>query len=364
MAGIALDKAEFVGLWVESILYGMNTILFAICIWVLVYYKKRSSGLNIPLLATAIFLYIFCTIRIGIDLGRGILAFFTFRNNPEGPLGFYEDISHWTRVLREALYVTNSLVADTLVIYRLYVVWGYNWKITVGPIILLLASSISGYIAVWEITRVASGGSIFAKQVADGATALFALSMGTNVIVTSLIAGRIWYIGHRASKHLGRQHGVKYSRALVVIVESGALYSVSLFILLILFAMGNDAQIILFNSASQIVVSLAPSSPVSTYPSTLPLSSFQGIAPTLIIVRVGLGLSAQDNLATVATSQLRNPAAADSGSARNPEAVRSNTIPMQIHRVIEMRTDDDFDLHTRSKDAGSDYKTGSPDDSV
>ncbi|ESK91811.1 hypothetical protein Moror_10537 [Moniliophthora roreri MCA 2997] len=342
MAGIALDKAEFVGLWVESILYGMNTILFAICIWVLVYYKKRSSGLNIPLLATAIFLYIFCTIRIGIDLGRGILAFFTFRNNPEGPLGFYEDISHWTRVLREALYVTNSLVADTLVIYRLYVVWGYNWKITVGPIILLLASSISGYIAVWEITRVASGGSIFAKQVADGATALFALSMGTNVIVTSLIAGRIWYIGHRASKHLGRQHGVKYSRALVVIVESGALYSVSLFILLILFAMGNDAQIILFNSASQIV----------------------GIAPTLIIVRVGLGLSAQDNLATVATSQLRNPAAADSGSARNPEAVRSNTIPMQIHRVIEMRTDDDFDLHTRSKDAGSDYKTGPPDDSV
>ncbi|EEB94640.1 hypothetical protein MPER_06512, partial [Moniliophthora perniciosa FA553] len=200
---------------------------------------------------------------------------------------------------------------------------------------------ISGYIAVWEITRVASGGSIFAKEVADGATALFALSMGTNVIVTSLIAGRIWYIGHHATKNLGRQHGVKYSRAVVVIVESGALYSVSLLILLILFAMGNDAQIILFGCASQIV----------------------GIAPTLIIVRVGLGLTSQDNIATVATSKLRNPVA-DSGGTRNQEAIRSHAIPMQIHRVVEMRTDDDFDLHIRSHDAGSDYKKGSQKDSV
>jgi hypothetical protein len=47
--------------------------------------------------------------------------------------------------------------------------------------------AVSGYVAVWEISRVDSGDSIFAKQVADGATTLFALSFGTNVIVTSLI---------------------------------------------------------------------------------------------------------------------------------------------------------------------------------
>ncbi|EEB92259.1 hypothetical protein MPER_09261 [Moniliophthora perniciosa FA553] len=306
----------------------MNTVLFAICVRVLVYYKKRTAGLNVPFLATAVFLYTFCTIRIGIDLGRGIVAFFTFKNNPEGPLAFYEDISHWTRILRETF-----LVADTLVIYRLYIVWGHNWRITVGPIILLLASSSSGYIAIWEITRVASDGTIFAKRVADGAMALFALSMGTNIIVTALIAGRIWYIGHRTSKHLGKQHGAKYSRALAMIVESGALYSASLLILLILFAMKNDAQIILFNSTSQIVE----------------------IAPTLIIVRIGLGLSSPDQ--TMATFQLRNPVA-DSASTRHSEVARSNTIPMQIHRVVEMRTEDHVDFHDRSHDAALDYKGG------
>ncbi|KAK7047613.1 hypothetical protein VNI00_006381 [Paramarasmius palmivorus] len=345
--GIPLDKAEFVGLWVESILYGMNIILFSICIWVLVYYKKRSTGLNVPLLVTAISLFTLCTIRIGIDLGRGIVAFFTFRSNPKGPLAFYEDIGHWTRIFREALYVTNSLVADSLVIYRLYVVWGHNWKITVGPILLLLASSIAGYVAVWEISRVDSGDSIFAKQVADGATTLFALSFGTNVIVTSLIAGRIWYIARRTSLNLGRQHGVKYSRAMVVIIESGALYSVSLFMLLVLFATDNDAQIILFNSVSQIV----------------------GIAPTLIIVRVGLGLTAQDNFATVATSKLQHQLTDSAGSsARNRSGNRSNSIPMQIHRVVETRTDDDFQVdlqRSKSSEAGSrDSKTrsyGDPD---
>ncbi|KAI3621025.1 hypothetical protein WG66_013373 [Moniliophthora roreri] len=342
MQGIPINKAEFVGLWTESILYGtsfflnrptsanasefytgMNAVLFSICVWVLVYYKKRtSSGLNIPLLVTAVILYLFCTIRIGIDLGRGIVAFFGTRE----PVAFYTDISNWSRVFREALYVTNSMVADFLVIYRLYVVWGYNRKITVGPILLLLGSSISGYITVWEISRAANG-SIFEKQVSVWATALFSLSMATNIIVTSLIAGRIWYIGLRTSKNLGRQHGVKYSRAFVVIVESGALYSASLFILLILYSTNNHAQLILYNCTSQIV----------------------GIAPTLIIVRVGLGLSSQDNLATIATSRLRHRLT-DSGNARNPEAVRSNTIPMQIHRVVEMTTDDDSLPHGSKKD--------------
>ncbi|KAK7056663.1 hypothetical protein VNI00_002380 [Paramarasmius palmivorus] len=341
--GITLDKAEFVGLWVGNILYGMNTILFAICIWVLVYYKKRTYGLNIPLLVTAIVLYLLCTIRVGIDLGRGIIAFFISPSKGQTPLTFYEYIGHWTRVLREALYVLNSFMADTLLIYRLYVIWSYNWKVIVGPIVLLLASSTSGAITVYEISRGGSGDSVFSKHVSDWATTLFTLTFVTNVIVTSLIAMKIWRMARNTSTYLGRQHGLKYSRALVVIVESGALYSGSLLILLVLFTTNNEAQIILYSSVSQIV----------------------GIAPTLIIVRLGLGLTVRDNLTTVATSnsQQRTPDLSDNSWRNRPTNHRSNSISMQIHRVIETRAEDDFEVELphgtmASNEESGDYKVG------
>ncbi|KAL4261444.1 hypothetical protein AB1N83_006766, partial [Pleurotus pulmonarius] len=89
---------------------------------------------------------------------------------------------------------------------------------------------------------------------------LVALSLVTSIVATSLTAGRIMWISYQTKKHLGKQFAERYNMAFQVVVESGLIYSISLIIFLV------------------------------------------GIVSTLIIVRVGLGVSAGDHGETMGTS--------------------------------------------------------------
>jgi len=167
---------------------------------------------------------------------------------------------------------TSHIVADSLVIYRCYVVWGFSIKIIILPLILLIATSVCAYIAVFNFSQIHPGQNVFAINIAEWGTALFSLSLATNIIVTFLIAGRIWWISRKACKLLGKEIRRKYNHTVAIVLESGAIYSVSLMTLLILYCSKTNAQYIVYDALAQIM----------------------GIVPTLIIVRVGLGLSTQD----------------------------------------------------------------------
>ncbi|KAG7093245.1 hypothetical protein E1B28_006931 [Marasmius oreades] len=114
-----------------------------------------------------------------------------------------------------------------------------------------------------------SGQSAFDADVSMCTLIGFAFSLSTNIIVTSLIAGRIWWNAHQLCKLLvGTQPSRLYRRAIAIIVESGAIFSASLLILLVLYSLKFNA-VYVSDSIAQIT----------------------GIAPTLIIVRVGMGYS-------------------------------------------------------------------------
>ena len=84
----------------------------------------------------------------------------------------------------------------------------------------------------------------------------FTLPLCTNVLVTGLIAGRIWYLSPRKAHHLpGGNLPVGRGRATIdIIVESGAIYLAVQLILVILFAIGHPAQAIVTLVAVQIYV--------------------------------------------------------------------------------------------------------------
>ena len=54
----------------------------------------------------------------------------------------------------------------------------------------------------------------------------YALSFTNNVLVTALIAGRIWYTT-RTLTSIGRMHTAIYRRAILIMMESGALYALT-----------------------------------------------------------------------------------------------------------------------------------------
>ncbi|KIJ35026.1 hypothetical protein M422DRAFT_212789 [Sphaerobolus stellatus SS14] len=313
MPDIALDKTYLVTLWVETLLYGSYAVLFSICIHILVFGPKR--GVNRNLLVTAVAMFALSTIHVCVDLARAINAFITNSHEPEGASEYYAQIWLWLNIFKQALYATNNILADGLVIYRCYIVWGFHWKIIVLPSIMLIGTTVCGYLAVFNFSQVVPGQNVFALNIAEWGTALFSLSLATNIVVTSLIAGRIWWISRQTQAHVGRKHRQKYNNAVAIILESGAIYSVSQMTLLILYCVKTNAVFIVYDALAQIM----------------------GIVPTLIIVRVGLGLTTQENTLIGSTRGTvpRFGTARGTGMA----GFESRPVPLQVRKVVEIDAD-------------------------
>ena len=93
--------------------------------------------------------------------------------------------------------------------------------------------------------------------VSFGLTA-FLLPLCTNLIVTTLIAGRIWYLSPRKVYNIRGTHwqfptGIG-SAAINIVIESGMLYLAVQLIFVILIVTGNPAQGIASTIAAQIYV--------------------------------------------------------------------------------------------------------------
>ena len=86
--------------------------------------------------------------------------------------------------------------------------------------------------------------------------ATFSLPLGTNVIVTTLICARIWYLSPRKARDMRSAYfPTGTGQAIIkIVVESGMLYLVVQLILVVLLAIGIPAQAIVAVIAVQIYV--------------------------------------------------------------------------------------------------------------
>lgn len=121
--------------------------------------------------------------------------------------------------------------------------------------------------------------------------AAFVLPLVTNVIVTTLIAMRIWYLSPRKVRDMRSARFPTTGRATIdIVIESGMLYVVVQLIFVILFAIQHPALDIVGVIAVQIYVRIFVTLKVENRCKRAP-HLIQGIAPTLILIRVALGLS-------------------------------------------------------------------------
>ncbi|KAF5320577.1 hypothetical protein D9758_018763 [Tetrapyrgos nigripes] len=183
------------------------------------------------------------------------------------------------QMLAEMGYVFANILADCILIRRCYVVWNSNWKIVILPIFLSIVNNAVGFSAVVMLIDVFLGSLSLEKatQLLNAANkmleAFFGVNIVSNVLLTFLIAGRIWWIMKQLERMDPDAKGLddtrrRYRTVIALIVESGLLYPVSVIVF----------EIILH------VVTLSP----SLYPL---MTTLAGMAPTLIIVRVHLGVS-------------------------------------------------------------------------
>ncbi|KAJ3888453.1 hypothetical protein C8J55DRAFT_564766 [Lentinula edodes] len=118
---IPLDKAAFIGLWIESILYGCHTIVFLSSLYLL---RNSKSSLKFNPVLTAVMLtvmFALSTTHVSINFARGLVAFVSYQETPFGASIYLKKLWALSNVMKQATYVTNMWVTFSIrmtLIYR------------------------------------------------------------------------------------------------------------------------------------------------------------------------------------------------------------------------------------------------------
>ncbi|KAF8918222.1 hypothetical protein CPB85DRAFT_1249833 [Mucidula mucida] len=185
-----------------------------------------------------------------------------------GPGAFFSDVSIPANVAKVCLHTVNSILGDSIVVWRCYHVWGKSWLICIFPVMLITGSAVSGFGQTVVFAQAKTSHSAFVHTLQLWNGCVFSFNLVTNVVVTSLIAFRIWHLG----RQLNFGSSFRYRRVLTLVVESGLIYSTAVAIEITLYFLNSNAFYIVYD----------------------PIAQLTAIVPTMIIVMACLGLTSND----------------------------------------------------------------------
>nr|GAT53682.1 predicted protein [Mycena chlorophos] len=249
VAFISPDKAGLLSTVLESILYGFSLLMYGLTMWVLL--RTNSSRINKPMVVVSCLLFIFSSIHIGVDINRLNTGFISERDAPGGPPVFFGNPAQPSFVFKNAIYTLQTVTGDGVVIYRCFMVWR-RWWIIVLPCILWCGVAVAGAGSVYTCTTSgASSSDIYALELGRWIKAFYSTTLACNFTATALLAFRLWTINKGVT-------GTRVTRGVVlpvllIVIDSGALYSSALVAALTCFALGSNGQYVVLDMVTPII---------------------------------------------------------------------------------------------------------------
>ncbi|CCM03959.1 uncharacterized protein FIBRA_06114 [Fibroporia radiculosa] len=208
-----------------------------------------------------------------------IRIFMAFVTYPQGPLLFYADIAQPSEVVQSGALIFTLLVNDAMMIYRMWIIWGYSKRVIIIPLCTLFGLLVCGIAVLYQMTRFHMGQNIFITDLGRWLTSDSVFTLCTNLYCTTMIAWRIWRINAQIEGHKNSN----LMSVLAIIVESSAIYTIWAIFFLVSYEVDSNLQF-LSNETICIVA---------------------GISFMLINVRVGMGWEqkAPQSISTFAAAQ-------------------------------------------------------------
>ncbi|KAG1851181.1 hypothetical protein F4604DRAFT_1309383 [Suillus subluteus] len=179
------------------------------------------------------------------------------------------------------VYVVNTFAQELLLIWRLYVIWGRNFKICIIPFIIWMLHCIIASIAVSGF--IPATATPLTRNVHSYGLAGWGLETGVNFLASGGIAYRLWHAGRRTAVLTGRPN---YKASFFIIIECGALITTCTTVMFSLYAANKPEGLVGVGAATQIATA----------------------SPLLIIARVGFAMSKRKTVSAATTfSTLPNP---------------------------------------------------------
>ncbi|KAJ7463695.1 hypothetical protein FB451DRAFT_1265247 [Mycena latifolia] len=299
MSSIPLHGSMLLGCALESMGYGVLTVMTGFTLKSL----RDNTQTRYPsrLLLTVLFLiWILSTGHWITNVYRAYQAFVRF---PGGPILFYSTTNLGSYTARNIVYCTLVMVADSFAVYRCYRVWNNKWYVVVIPIIMVGGSAVTGYGTTYFFTVDPPGG-VFGTTIVRWGTSWFAMNLCTNLVCTCIVGSKI-LLSQRSIRTLSQAASQRLWNTLIIILESAAIYSSVLIVLITCYLVGS------FSAYTVLDIS------VSTV----------GITFTMIILRVSLGVNSDTRYYGETTAE----------TMRLP--TRSGDVTVNVSRLVEVTGD-------------------------
>ncbi|KAK7028056.1 hypothetical protein VNI00_015007 [Paramarasmius palmivorus] len=261
----------------EFLIYGVYAVLFGICIRIL--FRRKGKAYKYHLFAIVILFL----------LASADVALYMVQDLNDLSESFRPHEIEWEPIIPATMIQITllcSAVADAILLWRFYTVWGRRWMIAIVP--LILDFSVVSFVVTSGSTQLVP---LHVAAIAAGIVSL------NNIILSTLIAFQICSIGHQIEHYLGSRSRNMYRTALSATLESGVVYSTFLIGIVAIYIdlIRRDPSL----SKGDEDPSLSKGD--EDYPHIYALEFLlrawpcvSGITSTIIIVRVALGISFND----------------------------------------------------------------------
>ncbi|THU98644.1 hypothetical protein K435DRAFT_838055 [Dendrothele bispora CBS 962.96] len=285
-----LLNPTFIPLVMTIFLYGIYTIMFLISVYFLVNHQK--IGLKFYLITLCI-TFLLATANAVLSAPWEMLSY-AIAFSSSSATNYYCDLFKSIQGASKIIYIVSNCITDIVLMFRCYLVWASNKKL----LVLLVIGSIGNnafalFASIFfliksgpeDVIYKSASMSSMSKDVFDYPRIWFLyINSSVNLVISGLIAGRIWYINHKAQRILPSTISKRYKSVIFIVLESGSFYSIS----------------ILLCALTTELISEPSLTPINNYAI---LNQVAGIASTMIIVKAGLeGVNTESAEETVSYS--------------------------------------------------------------
>ncbi|KAJ7456980.1 hypothetical protein FB451DRAFT_599591 [Mycena latifolia] len=235
---IPLGKAQFLSLFLETFVYGIAFNLCAITVIVLVRFRSKTARIEGCLVFLAILMQSVATVHLILSFNQALAAFVLGTNGT--PEDYYRNVGASLFIAKDAFFIFQTMLGDGVNIWRCYVVYGRRVKFIVIPLIIATSGVVFGCLTLESDARAKPGTPIF--EFTRWITGLGVAMMATNVYCTAMTSWRVFQTTKNTRRNLETASSSSMMPIVFIIVESGALYTSSLFAFLVAFLSKSNGQ--------------------------------------------------------------------------------------------------------------------------
>lgn len=234
------ERAGFDGTLLAALAYGALLMLYVHLTQVLLRKPKRGHTFW-AIVAYSIVLFPLATLAIVGMFKFDELLYIDNPNFPDGASAFRREyMSDAFNILSQTCITLFPWFADLLMLYRIMIVWNYEWWILALPLLTYLAKLATSIPLLVSQTRPHDAGWV--SRCLTYATCYYSLTTAFNILVTAVVCIRLHMMRNKVEAVIGRLGASLYTSSSSKFVESGAFFTLWSIIYLILRTRGSVAQ--------------------------------------------------------------------------------------------------------------------------